>query len=85
MALVVEAGEFVEHFQWLTETESANLTGEKRESVTHELADVFIYLLRLADVLDVDLLEAAQRKLQVNIRKYPIEKVKGRAANYDEL
>ena len=79
MALIVEAAELVEHFQWLTEAQSKALAPEKREQVAQELADVFIYLVRLADRLDIDLLDAAQRKIMLNARKYPADKVRGSA------
>jgi dCTP diphosphatase len=79
MALIVEAAELLEHFQWLTETQSRVLDAEKREQVAQELADVFLYLVRLADRLDIDLLEAAQRKIVLNAQKYPADKVRGSA------
>jgi dCTP diphosphatase len=79
MALIVEAAELLEHFQWLTETQSRSLDAEKREQVAQELADVFLYLVRLADRLDIDLLEAAQRKIVLNAQKYPADKVRGSA------
>ena len=84
-ALTVEAAELLEHFQWLTEAESQNLEGEEREKVILELADVFLYLIRLADKLDADLFEAAQRKLIINAKKYPVSLSKGRAKKYTEL
>lgn len=79
MALSVEAAELLEHFQWLTEHESLNLSASQHEQVALEMADVFIYLLRLADKLDIDLLEIAQRKIVLNEQKYPAEKVRGKA------
>jgi dCTP diphosphatase len=84
MALSVEAAEVVEEFQWLTDEQSRSLDGERRERVRLELADVFIYLLRLADRLDVDLLRAADDKMALNERKYPAERVRGDARKYDE-
>jgi NTP pyrophosphatase (non-canonical NTP hydrolase) len=66
MGLSVEASEVLEHFQWLTGRESADLPTEKKEALRLELADVFIYLIRLADTLDVDLVDAARDKLIVN-------------------
>ncbi len=84
MALIVEAGELVEHFQWLTEAQSQALDAGKREQVALELADVFIYLVRLADRLDVDLLATAQRKIMLNAQKYPADKVRGSARKADE-
>jgi len=84
MALIVEAAELTEHFQWLTETQSQTLDPEKREQVAQELADVFLYLVRLADRLDIDLMDAAQRKLVINAQKYPADKVRGSAKKAGE-
>jgi len=84
MALSVEAAELVEEFQWLTEAESNALDVERRERVRLELADVFIYLLRLADRLDVDLMRAADDKIALNERKYPADRVRGDARKYTE-
>jgi NTP pyrophosphatase (non-canonical NTP hydrolase) len=84
MALIAEAAELVEHFQWLTERESSALPDRKLREVETELADILIYLIRLADKLGVDLAEAAHRKITVNERKYPAAKAKGTAAKYTE-
>lgn len=84
MAMIVEAAELVEHFQWLTEDESNDISPEKREEVAHEIADTFIYLLRMADVLNIDLIEAAQAKMTLNAQKYPADKVRGSNAKYTE-
>jgi dCTP diphosphatase len=84
-ALTVEAAELLEHFQWLTEPQSAALSAEQRLAVSHEMADVLIYLVRLADKLDVDLLAAAGEKLELNAQKYPADKVRGSARKYTEL
>ncbi len=85
MAMTVEAGEVLEHFQWLTEAQSLDLTPVKRAEVAEELADVLIYLVRLADRLDVDLLAAAHDKLAGNAEKYPVSRAKGSAKKYTEL
>ena len=84
MAMIVEAAELVEHFQWNTPEESTQLTPEKREAVSHELADTFVYLLRIAEVLKIDLIEAANQKIDLNAKKYPVEKVRGSNAKYTE-
>ena len=84
IALSVEVAELVEEFQWLSEPESKALDAERRERVRLELADVFIYLLRLADRLDVDLMRAADDKIALNERKYPAERVRGDARKYTE-
>lgn len=85
MALSVEAAELLEQFQWLTEAQSNALTPTQLERVRHELADVLLYLVRLADRLEVDLAAAAWDKLRLNAEKYPIEKARGNAKKYDEL
>lgn len=84
MALSGEVGELLELFQWLTEEQSKNLTPEQRKAVEEEMADVFLYLLRLADRLSVDLLEAAKNKMRINELKYPADKVKGSSKKYTE-
>jgi len=73
-ALIVEAAELLEHFQWLTPKQSAQLTPEQRTEVAHEMADVLIYLTRMADVMGIDLLAAAERKIALNAEKYPAAK-----------
>ncbi len=84
-ALAVEAAELLEPFQWLTPEESLALPEAKREAVRQEMADVLIYLVSLANCLEVDLLRAAEDKLAINARKYPVEKARGNAAKYTEL
>ena len=84
MALIAEAAEIVEHFQWLTARESEALPPPKRAAVADELADVLVYLVRLADRLDVDLLAAAAAKMDRNEAKYPVAQVKGSARKYTE-
>jgi len=85
MALSAEVAEIVEHFQWLTEEQSKNLPKDKLDEVKTELADTLIYLVRLADKLDIDLLEAAQNKIEINEQKYPVDKSRGNAKKYTEL
>jgi len=85
MALSVEVAEIVEHFQWLTEEQSNNLPQETVDEVATELADTLLYLVRLADKLDIDLLDAARRKIDINEQKYPVEKSRGHARKYTRL
>jgi dCTP diphosphatase len=85
MAMVVEAGELLEHFQWLTAEQAESLGAEARAEVELEIADVLLFLLRLCDRLGIDPLQAAQRKLVLNAQKYPAEKARGRATKYDKL
>lgn len=84
MALSVEASELVEIYQWLTAEESTNLSDRKTQAVREELGDIFIYLIRFADLTGIDLLKAASEKLAVNRGKYPSDKVKGKAHKYTE-
>ena len=84
-ALVVEAGELLEHFQWLTEDQSQALTPQKLEAVGAEIADVLLYLVQLSTALGINPVEAAQAKIQLNAQKYPIESARGTSKKYDEL
>ena len=84
-ALVVEAGELLEHFQWATEAQSRAPSPEKRDAVAGEVADVLLYLIQLAYALGVDPVEAAQTKLKLNALKYPIDRASGNSKKYDEL
>ncbi len=83
-ALIVEAGELLEHFQWLSEKESENLNDSKKEKIGEEIADVFIYLLLLAEKLNLDIFEITNRKISLNEKKYPAEKVRGSSRKYNE-
>ncbi|HKA41734.1 MAG TPA: nucleotide pyrophosphohydrolase [Burkholderiales bacterium] len=85
MALAGEAGEVLEHFQWLTFDQAANLPAATREEVALECADVLLFLLRLSDKLDIDLAAAARKKLRLNAKKYPVRKSRGKATKYDKL
>ncbi len=84
-ALIVEAAELLEHFQWLTEDESKSLPEAELAKVREEMADVLIYLVRLADKLGVDLLAAAETKMEQNALKYPAGKARGNSRKYSEL
>jgi dCTP diphosphatase len=85
MALVVEAGELVEQFQWLTPEQSVSPGDETRRKIRDEIGDVVLYLLNLADKLHIDPIEAARDKLAQNAIKYPVHKVKGKALKYTDL
>ncbi|XYJ10992.1 nucleotide pyrophosphohydrolase [Telluria sp. B2] len=83
-ALSVEAAELLEHFQWLQTGQPEELGPEKLVQVRHEMADVLVYLVRLADKLDVDLMAAVEEKMVLNRAKYPADKVRGDARKYYE-
>ena len=84
-AISVEAAELLEIFQWLTEEGSRTLNAETKDKVEQEVADVFLYLLRLADKLDIDIIAAAGRKIAINEEKYPVALAKGNAKKYTEF
>ena len=84
MALMVEVAELMEHFQWLTEAQSAALPHDDKQAVGEELADIMLYLVRLSDKLGVDLHEAALHKLEKNALKYPADQVRGSAKKYSK-
>ena len=84
MALIAECAELVEHFQWMTGEESVALDEDKLAAVRLELADVLIYLVRIADKLDIDLVSAARDKIAINEKRYPADRVRGDARRADE-
>ena len=83
--LAIEAAELMELFLWKSEQEQAEIVETKREQIEDELADIGMFLLELADNLNVDLLTAIEAKIEKNAEKYPVEKSKGRSAKYTEL
>lgn len=84
MALIAEAAELIEHFQWVDGNQSHVLAEKTRQSVEEELADILIYLVRISDKLEIDLYDAVERKIEINEKKYPAEKVRGSAKKYTE-
>ena len=85
MALSVESSELVEIFQWLTEEQSRSLDPHAKAAAGEEIADVLLYLVRIADQLGIDLVAEAHRKLEKNAEKYPVEKSRGTSKKYNEL
>jgi NTP pyrophosphatase (non-canonical NTP hydrolase) len=84
MALIVEAGELVEIFQWMTQEQSKNLSDSDKENVADEIGDILIFLTRFADIIGIDPLDAAFKKIKKNQKKYPKEIVKGKSRKYSE-
>lgn len=84
MGVAIEAGELMEAFQWLTPEQSQALPPAALEGVRHEMADVLLYLVRLADKLGVDLLAACTEKIALNAAKYPADTVRGQSKKYDQ-
>ncbi len=84
-ALSVEAAEILEHFQWMSDEQSTSISSKKRKEIALELADVFLYLIRLADRLDIDLIASAKKKLTINAEKYPVDLARGSSKKYTEL
>jgi dCTP diphosphatase len=85
IAVSVEAGELLELFQWLSDAGSHSLSPDHAAKVREEMADVLLYLIRLADRLNVDLIVAARDKLALNAKKYPVDKARGSSRKYTEL
>ena len=85
MALAAEGGELLEVFQWLTEAQSRALPPAAQAAAAEEMADVLLYLVRLADELGIDLVDAANRKLAINAEKYPVDKARGTSRKSTEL
>jgi dCTP diphosphatase len=85
IAISVESAELLEHFQWLTAEQSAELSESQLAQVRLELADVLLYLVSLSDKLGVDLVAAAFEKVEINAKKYPVNLAKGTAKKYTEL
>ena len=85
MGVSIEAAELMEHFLWSTGAESTAPDPARKALIAQEIGDVLIYLVRLAQVLEIDVVAAATEKLAVNREKYPAEKAKGRATKYLDL
>jgi dCTP diphosphatase len=84
-ALIVEAAELLEHFQWATEQQSRELSAEQRAAVGAEMADVLLYLVQLGNALGIDPVAAAQAKLKLNETRYPVDRARGSSRKHDEL
>ena len=84
MALIAEAAELVEHFQWLTDEQSYALAADKKNEVALELADILIYLIRTSDRLDINVIDAAWKKININEDRFPVDKVQGDARRASE-
>ena len=84
MALAAETGELIEQFQWMPEAETYSLSNDSRQNIADEIADVLMYLIRLADKCDIDVMAAANRKMQKNRINYPTDKVRGSSKKYTD-
>lgn len=84
-ALSIEAAEVLEHFQWMTDEESRSIPIEKVKPIAEEIADVLLYLLQLADKLEIDPVFEANRKININAEKYPVDKFRGNSKKYSDL
>jgi len=85
ISIAIEAGELLEEFQWKDKAEIDKKVANEKHKIEDEMADIYIYLLEMSDVLGIDLIEAAKRKMAKNEAKYPVEKAKGNAKKYTEL
>ena len=85
LSLVLEAGEVMEHFQWKNSEEIEKYIKEHKDEIGEELADVFYWVLLMSHDLDIDILDALEKKMEKNEKKYPIEKARGKADKYTKL
>ena len=85
VSISIEAAELLEHFQWRTPEQSDKKVHNDRDKIAEEMADVYIYLLELSDITGIDLIEATEKKIEKNAKKYPVEKSKGNSKKYTEL
>ena len=85
LSLVLEATEVMEHFQWKNESEIKDYLTKNKEEIGHELADVLYWVLLMSHDLEIDILEALKQKIEINEKKYPIEKAKGKHTKYNKL
>jgi len=85
ISIILEASELLEHFQWKTKDEVSEYVKNNRDEIQDEIADIAMYLFELADNLGIDLLEAMDKKLGKNERKYPVEKAKSKHTKYNKL
>ena len=84
MALSGEVGELTEIFQWLSEEESKNLSDKDHQLAKEEIADIFIYLIRIVDQLGIDLEDAVKEKIKINAQKYPVDLARDNAVKYNK-
>lgn len=87
LALVGEVGELAELFQWISDEQAAIIMQDPDlgARIGEELADVFGYVVRLADILGIDLYEALTAKVRLNAERYPVDLARGKATKYTEL
>ena len=84
-AISIESGELLENFLWKTTEESKKPGSKQLGKIKNEIADIFIFLINLCDVLDIDLIDETNKKVDINNTKYPVEKSKGSSRKYSEL
>lgn len=84
-SIVIESSELLEIFQWTKTSDSYNTAEEKKDKLKEEMADILIYLLTLSHDTKIDLLQAANEKIDLNAKKYPVEKSKGNSKKYNQL
>lgn len=84
-AISIESSELLENFLWKTKYESTNLEGSDKKKIEEEVADIFIYILILCNELDIDLIQVVKEKVEINEKKYPVDKSKGKRIKYNNL
>jgi NTP pyrophosphatase (non-canonical NTP hydrolase) len=84
-AISIEAAELQEIFLWMSTEKSKRLPADKLQKLRNEVADIFIFMIYLCNHFDIDILEAVLNKIQMNKKKYPVDKSKGSSKKYNEL
>lgn len=85
LSMVLEAGEVMEHFQWKSKEEVEEYVKTHKDEIGEEIADVLYWVLLMSHDLDIDVMEALEKKIKKNEEKYPVEKAKGKHTKYDKL
>jgi NTP pyrophosphatase (non-canonical NTP hydrolase) len=85
LSLVLEATEVLEHFQWKNGKDLEEYVSKNKEEISEEIADVLYWILLISHDLDIDIKKALERKLEINDKKYPVEKAKGKSTKYNKL
>jgi len=84
-AISIESAELLEKFLWTTTDKSYDMDSHKLEDIQEEIADIMIFLIYMCNGLNIDLAQAVESKIEINEKKYPVEKAKGSSKKYKEF
>lgn len=83
ISIMIEAAELLEHFQWKSKKEVQSYVGKNKSDIAEEIADIAIYLIEMADNMEIDIVEAINKKLKKNAERYPVKKSRGKHIKYN--